>query len=295
MGLAAFSYRLLGRSRLYRYHFRTLAWLKRYYYASNIPYHFQAYISLLTLVTILMITITFPLFTISHVIVFKLPIYIAMILAIPPTIAAYLLAYGFLVYYPIIRARAQADKIELSMPYLIAYMSSIAAAGRNIEVMLERVAAKGELFNVKREFHRVVSRIAILGQDSITVLRREAEITTSTLLSTLLDSLAGLIESGGNVRAFLEEYMNHVLRGMENRLREVLNSMMFLMEIFISLLVVFPLIFIIIIIVLSSLGGGTVFGLSPMDLIFIVLIIGLPVIAIMITLMISSALSRIMG
>ena len=295
MGLASFSYRLLKGTRLYRYHYRSLAWLRRYYYASNIPYHFQAYISLLTLVTILVVAASLTVFTVVHTLIFKLPIPIAILLSLPLTIALFFLTYGFLVYYPIVRARVQADKIDLSMPYLIAYMSSIAAAGRNVETLLARVAAKGELFNVKREFHRIVSRIAILGQDSISVLRREAEITTSTLLSTLLDSLAGLIESGGNVRAFLEEYMGHVLRGMENKLREVLNSMMFLMEIFISLLVIFPLVFIIIVIVLSSLGGGTIFGISPMDLLFLVLIVGLPFLAVVIVLVISSTLSRIAG
>ncbi|HIQ03998.1 MAG TPA: hypothetical protein EYH40_06250 [Desulfurococcales archaeon] len=295
MGLITFSYRTLRGTGLYRYYLKTLVWLKKYYYASGLPYSFQAYIALLTLITILVCAILFPVFTILHIILFKLPTVIALLLSIPPTIASLLLTYGVLVYYPIVRARVQADKIDISMPYLIAYMTSIAAAGRNIEAILERVAAKGELFNVKREFNRIVSRIAILGQDSVSVLRREAENTTSTLLSTLLDSLAGLVESGGNVKEFLEEFMNHVMRGMENRLREVINSMMFLMEFFISLLVVFPLVFIIIVIVLSSLGGGLVFGIPPMDLIFLVLIIGLPIAAIALVLMISSTLSRIMG
>ncbi len=197
-----------------------------------------------------------------------------------------------MVYFPVFKAKSRLEVLETRLPYIISYMSVLSYAGRNIESILAKLAEKGELFGMKEDATRMLRKISILGMDTARMLLEEAKNTPSIIYSSLLESLAGIVETGKGLSEFLEQELTNVLRAREAKMREILNSLSVFMELFISLVVVMPLVLTIMLSIMASIGGR-VLPISPIQLLFLIHFIITPTLAIVIVIMIDSLISKI--
>ena len=202
---------------------------------------------------------------------------------------AALVCFASLYAYPSVRAGKRRREIEANLPYAISMLSVLSAAGVPADrafrllALLEKsgqIGLAGEAMVINRD-------LTLLGGDLISVLREASERKVSPQLSTILQGLISTIQSGGELTPYLREEGKSLMRLHRSIMRELLDFMTIVAEIFMAIMVAFPLILIVMLIIMSSLGGGVgavapenmvplvVYGLVPTAGIFLLILIDL--------------------
>jgi len=292
VGISHFAYGLLRNTFVFKGFLKFFSWLGPYLVHSGIKMSLRRYIALLSFTTIIVFIVTLPLFVIVHWLFLELDITFSFIASLVLSFTFSAITLSLMVYFPVFKAKSKLEALETRLPYIISYMSILSYAGRNIESILARLAEKGELFGIKEDATRMLRKTSILGMDTAKMLLEEAKNTPTTIYSSLLTSLAGIVETGKGLSEFLEQELINILRAREAKMREVLNSLSVFMELFISLVVVMPLVLTIMLSIMASLGEH-VLPISPLQLLFLIHFIITPSIAMIIVIMIDSLVSKI--
>jgi len=252
----------------------------------------RRYVALITFSTITMFVIALPLLVLVHLFILKFSLTLSIMASLILSFVLSIITFSLMIYFPVFKAKSRLEMIETRLPYIISYMSVLSYAGRNLESILAKLAEKGELFGMKEDATRMLRKISILGMDTARMLLEEAKNTPSIIYSSLLESLAGIVETGKGLSEFLEQELTNVLRAREAKMREILNSLSVLMELFISLVVVMPIVLTIMLSIMASLGSQ-VLPINPIQLLFLIHFIITPTLAVIIVIMIDSLISKI--
>ena len=87
--------------------------------------------------------------------------------------------------------------------------------------------------------------------------------------------MMGVISTSGDLRSYLAFEGEAMLRAQRDRLRRLINSLSFIAEIYVGLVIVGPIVFIIMNIIFLMLGG-TIMGLSPELIMMAFIFVGIP-------------------
>ena len=251
--LAFFSYRLFGQ----RLKTPSLKRLEENLKKAALPMPAEVYLSFVLLISLIVFAGGFlngfiALYTLSHSLAFSIPLSLL--------IGVFSAGVGFasLYFYPSVRAGRRRREIEANLPYVISTLSILSAAGVSADRAFRLLAAleKGGQIGLGGEAVLIYRDLTLLGGDLISVLKEAAERKVSTHLSTLLEGIVATIRSGGDLTTYLQEEGRSFMRLQRSILRELLDLMVIIAEVFIALLVAFPLILIVMLVVMSSLGGG---------------------------------------
>jgi flagellar protein FlaJ len=192
------------------------------------------------------------LYTLSHSLTLSIPLSLLI------GVSSAGVGFASLYFYPSVRAGRRRREIEANLPYVISTLSILSAAGVPADRAFRLLASleKGGQIRLGGEAALIYRDLTLLGGDLISVLKEAAERKVSTNLSTLLEGIVATIRSGGDLTTYLQEEGRSFMRLQRSILRELLDFMVIIAEIFIALLVAFPLILIVMLVVMSSLGGG---------------------------------------
>jgi len=161
-------------------------------------------------------------------------------------------------YYPRSVVAARRRSITLNLPYAITFMYALSSGGMNfVEVcrrLGERKAVYGEVAN---EFDLVVREIDLFGNDLLQALNNVRTLTPSDELRRFLDDLLGVLESGGDLEAFLEEESETYLDTAIDEQESFIETLGALSEVFVVAFVAAPLFLIVVLMVVSFLGAQT--------------------------------------
>jgi len=272
------------------YFMEKLQWLKEPYERSGFKKPFRIYISLYVFSLILSFVI--PLITLPaiFIVIFKIPLLNSIALSILITIAIASIVSALMFYAPVHASKVRGDKIDAMVPYIAAYLGVLAASGVSSERIVERYLEVAHILGVEKEFKDVIKLMVFKGSDLPTALREVSRKSPSTLLGEILEGFASIAETGGNPRTFFQYEVESIIKAREARLRDILNSLSAVAEIYISLVVVAPLVFTIMLMIIASLGG---FPFSPYVLIGIINLVLVPAIALGLVIIIDSLLSRV--
>ena len=207
-------------------------------------------------------------------------------------LAGSFVSYGLLMYYPVLKARLRREKLKVLLPYTVSYLNILATAGYSTETIIAKCYEKSDLIGFKEEFKKVYRETYFVGKDIVTALREAGSSTPVPQFSIILYSLANLTQTGGDIGTYLKRELEYLMMEREAAMREALNSMGMVMEVFVSGLIVFPLTFIIVMSIISSIGG---FPVDPLSLIFLVIFGGVPLIGLILFLLVDSIMSKIIG
>ena len=294
MGLSHLAYRMFKRRSLYNFALKNLSWLEPYLTYSGFKISLRRYVAVIVFTTILTFSISLPLAYFFHTYIIKISMLFSLLASTLLSLIVSTLLLALLIYLPVFKAKSRLELLETRLPYIVSYMAVLSYAGRNIESIIAKLAEKGKLFGIEEPAIRMLRKVFILGQDTARMLMEEARKTPSMVYSSLLESLAGIVETGKGLNEFLESEFMNLLRSREAKVKEVMNSMTALMEIFISLVVVMPLVLTIMLSIMASLGAVAL-PISPLQILFLIHFIVAPTIAVMIVLMIDALVSRISG
>ena len=294
MGISHLAYRVFKGKSIYNIALKNLSWLDPYLTYSGFKISLRRYVATIVFVTILSFPLSLPLTYVFHAYILGINVLFSIVASIILSLIVSTLILALLIYLPVFKAKSKLELLETRLPYIVSYMAVLSYAGRNMESIIAKLAEKGKLFGIEEPAIRMLRRIFILGQDTARMLMDEARKTPSVVFSSLLESLAGIVETGKGLNEFLESEFMYLLRNREAKVKEVMNSMAVLMEVFISLVVVMPLVLTIMLSIMASLGAIAL-PISPLRILFLVHFIIAPTIAVMIVLMIDSLVSKVSG
>ena len=168
-------------------------------------------------------------------------------------------------------------------------MSILASAGVSPEKMFISLSTLKPPLAASIEATEVVKQIALFGLDIISALEKTSTRTPSKRVRDMIQGIISTIHTGGNLGVYLRVKFKAHMKLKRITLKKQADSLSVLSEIYVALLLTGPLIFIIMLSVMSVLGGGGLMGLSSELLLSLLTYIGIPICALIFLVILDSA------
>ena len=271
-----FTYNLLGR-RLDRA-LPLFKGLKPALQQSGLNATFKAYVSLIwfsfILSTLLSFVVLVILFILFPWVMGMIPIVQSflsfpyfLLLSLILSLAVGGLTFFVLYYFPTYKRLTRKERLEDNLVYTSSYMTVLACAGVSPERILRSTAMKDPKFLLSNEIKSIVGKIDLLGYDTLSALDSEIERSPSSLYSNVLRGFAATIRTGGNVKKYFLNTTRQLMQRRSMRLQQFLDALGIVAEIYVVMLIAFPLLLVIMLGVMASVGG-TIWGVDVFYLMY---------------------------
>ena len=161
----------------------------------------------------------------------------------------------FSIYYPYYKRGEAKGRLEDGLIYFLSYMTVLSASGMSIERILERIAEVEDnppLIHLSKKF---LMNIRLFGMDIRSALKDIANMSPSKIFTRQLEGISTAIATSGDLKTLLIYEVDRQLQSKREKLRDKLNSLVYVGEIYVVMMVITPILFILIIAILSVLGG----------------------------------------
>ena len=214
-----------------------------------------SYVSLMILFSGISLVSSFAVTSVVAIL-FGTPIVLSIIYALGVGIFGGLLVFAALYFVPSLLATTRKRKIELELPFVTTHMSILAAAGIPPTRMFKMLEDSITTPEVASESNEIVRDVEILGDDIITALEAERERSPSGVFAEILEGLVATIRSGGNMKGFLQDSTRMMMDLRRVAAKQMIESLAAFADIYVTMLVVFPLLIIVMFSVMALIGGG---------------------------------------
>lgn len=223
---------------------------KKVYLESRITMPYERYkLAIFLIPAIISANITAVTFLLIHY--YGLSTYILLFPAFVFVCAVFLM-----IYYPYDKRAQRQSSIDANLPYALNYMASISETGVAPVAMFESIASFDVYGEVSKEAAMIVKQTQILGKDVLSVLEDQAVRTPSESFREVLNSLISVLHAGGDVSSYLRQKYNDVMFKRILRENEYEKSLDVYEDVFTTLLVVTPLLFLIFVMLGEILSPG---------------------------------------
>jgi len=185
-------------------------------------------------------------------------------------------AVAFLVMYtyPSVKADSRSRRIQEELPYVISHMAVLATAGVPPERIFRSVAiADGAL--VADEMTDIVRDVDLLGKDIITALETAGDRSSSKEFSEVSEGLIATVVSGGDIRRYLYDKAKSLMELKKIRAKELSDTLSIVGESYVTMLIVFPLVVMIMFTVMASISS-TLAGFNILMLMYLLAYVLIP-------------------
>ena len=197
----------------------------------------------------------------------------AIITILLTTILSLTVWYGRYVY-PRSVADSRRRNIDVTLPHAITFMYALSYGGMSLLDVIHPLGDADDTYGqVAAEFEMIARDVELFGNDLFTAIRNARNLTPSDNLEQFLDDLLAVLDSGGEVSEFFRAETNTYLEEAREEQENFLETLALLAEFFVVVFVAAPLFLIVILMVISLLGGQTLTQLSL--LIYAVLPLGM--------------------
>lgn len=246
---------------------------------SGLRTNFKAYVSL-TVLASLLITLSVGVVASLLFVVFSVPFTTALLFGVGAALFTSASSVVGFYLYPVYRADKHKRELEDELPFTTGYMSILASAGVSPEKMFHSLATLSAPLAASSEARDVVTNVSLFGMDIISALEKTSSRTPSQKFRDMIEGLISTIHTGGNLGGFLREQFKTHMKLKRLSLKKFSDSLSVLAEVYVALLLTGPLLLIIMLSVMSVLGGGALLGLSSDLLLSLLTYIGIPICAI---------------
>ncbi len=187
-------------------------------------------------------------------------------------------ALTFLVMYayPHLKASSRGERMDQLLSHTASYFTVLACAGVSPERILRSAAAQDSKLILSDEIKRIVGKIDLLGHDVISAIDSESERSPSHSYSNLLRGFATTIRTGGDLKKFLLNSTRQLMKKQNLMLRQFIDNLVMLAEVYVIMLIAFPL-FLVIMLSIMAMVGGTIGGLGAFQFMYLIAFILIPV------------------
>jgi flagellar protein FlaJ len=255
---------------------------------SGLKANFKAYVSLTLLVSLLTALPVAVATSLLLFLVFRMPLMTALLFSVGAALFTWVLAIGGFYLYPVYRMDKHKRELDDEMPFTTGYMAILASAGVSPEKIFSSLSTLSAPLAASSEAKEAIRNINLFGLDVISALEKVSTLTPSQKLRDIIEGMISTIHTGGNLGAFLREKFKTHIRLKKLSLKKYADSLSVMSEIYVTLLLTGPLLLIIMLSVMSMLGGGELAGLSSDLLLSLMTYVGIPVAAIMFLIILDS-------
>ncbi|MFH1126573.1 MAG: type II secretion system F family protein [archaeon] len=181
-------------------------------------------------------------------------------------VVSFLLVFSIFYMYPFQKLHQNATNINTNLPFAINHMAAIASAGVPPLKCFEMLAEFGEYGGVSDESRNIVRRVNGFGEDITQSIKYVAQRTPSRDFKDLLYGMLSVIESGGNMKEYLNEMAQLALFNYKLSRKKYINSLSTYADIYTAILIAAPLFLVSILSVMNLVPGTT--GVAGMSIIY---------------------------
>jgi len=255
---------------------------------SGLKVNFKVYVSLTILASLL---ITLPVAVVLPVLlffVFNMSLGSVLLFGFGGALFTWALSIIGFYLYPVYRADKHKRELDDELPFTTGYMAILASAGVSPEKIFYSISNLNVPLAASTEAKEVVKNINLFGLDVISALEKASSRTPSEKLRDIIEGIISTIHAGGNLGAFLRRKFKTAMKLKRLSLKKYSDSLSVLSEIYVALLLTGPLLLVIMVSVMSVLGGGGLGILSPDLLLSLLTYLLIPVCAVIFLIILDS-------
>jgi flagellar protein FlaJ len=238
---------------------------------------FKVYLGFMTFVSIVYGTTVFTvilLLSTSFRFTILDPLSLAVILGVGSALSSMAICYLVPMYVSYSRGR----NIDASLPMISNFMSVLASSGMPPSKIVQSLARVGDDFNVGEETGGIIRDMELMGMDLRATLNEASQRSPSSKFASLLDGMISTSYMGGDLAEYLRDQSNKYKNMRILAMKGFTDNLGVVAEVYVSLMVAAPLMLIVMLSVLSFLGGGIgVGGMDPKMILNILTFMVIPV------------------
>lgn len=198
---------------------------------------------------------------------------------------------GIFIIYPYYRKSESKKRLEDGLIYFLSYMTVLSSSGMPIERIIERMTEVEDnppLVHLGKKF---MMNIKLFGMDVRSALKDISRMSPSKTLEKQFEGMRNTITTSGDLKSFLIYEVSRQLQEKKERLKGKLNTLVYLGELYVAAMVLTPTLFILIITILSALGGINFGGGAALQLNAVVFL-GIPILGATFTVLLDQTMGR---
>jgi archaeal flagellar protein FlaJ len=237
---------------------------------------FEAYLGLMAfstlLATVLGFGVSFLVFT------NQLPVIPAFVFSLIAAMIAGIAVFGFCYTYPVLTISSKVRKIDANLPLTANFMAVLASSGMPPERIFRSLANVGDEFGVGDEMRRAIADTELMGLDLNDSLKRAAVRSASRKFGSMLDGIVTTSHMGGDLASYLRDESEKAKKLRVTSMKSFLDSLAGMSELYVSFMIALPLVLVVMLSVMSFLGGGVSLfgGLDPQTVLLLLTFIVTP-------------------
>ena len=251
---------------------------KQIYQKSGISRMYESYIALMLFASLVTFISAFTISALIHHFLFNLTLFQYFIAVLTFSCIITIIIPIMFLLYPLYRGRQGKKEIDANLIYTTGYMGVLSAGGISIERIFERVIQVEQRPAIKNLAKRLITNIKMFGLDVTSSLNDVTLHSPSETLSKLLIGITNTVKTSGDLKSLLTFETKRLLHMKREQLKKTLGTLIALGEIYIAAMVMGPILFIVILTIVSIMGN-VAFGLSPAEQLNLLVFFGIPMIS----------------
>jgi flagellar protein FlaJ len=198
--------------------------------------------------------------------------------------------FGVMYMYPTIMADYRGRILDNELPYLASHMAVLSRAGLPPEKIfrsMTQVEAAGIRSVAAEEALNITRDVQLLGFDTITAMERRMKNSPSSKFVDFVDGFVSVGRSGGDLTSYFLSSAKGFMDSARISAKQLVETLGGLAEAYVSMMVVFPLLVIVMLSIMSMIGGS-IEGLSTLFIMQLVTYVAIPMLASVILLIVDS-------
>ena len=255
---------------------------------SGLKVNFKAYVSLTILASLLITLAVAVVLPVLLFFVFNMPLGSVLLFGFGGALFTWALSIVGFYLYPVYRADKHKRELDDELPFTTGYMAILASAGVSPEKIFYSLSTLNVPLAASTEAKEVVKNINLFGLDVISALEKSSRRTPSEKLRDTIEGIISTIHTGGNLGAFLRNKFKTAMKLKRLSLKKYSDNLAVLSEVYVALLLTGPLLLVIMVAVMSVMGGGGLGILSPDLLLSLLTYLAIPVCAVIFLIILDS-------
>jgi len=188
-----------------------------------------------------------------------------------------LLTFLLLAWYPIYIRDVALNDINRNLLYTVTFMLMLSKGGISIERIIERVSETESSQYIRNLFNKFLINIKVFGFNPQESLRDVSRRSPSERFTRFLDGIVNTIQTSGDLGSLFQFEADQLIKRKEEENNELLNNLGFLSEIYVTMLVIAPLLLLVLLTTFSFAGSSS--GNSGINALNLVVFIGIPLVS----------------
>ena len=252
-----------------------IMFFKQVYNQSGLRRSYESYVALMLTVCSIGFISAFATSILIPTLVLGMPLPQLLLVSIVLSCVISIAVASTFIIFPLYRSGRRKKEIDANLVYTAGYMQVLSAGGIPVERIFERVAEVERSNSIRDLEIRIIANIKMFGLDASSALQDVTAHCPSEIFSKLLAGITNSLRTSPSLKNLLTFESQRLLHEKKEQMKKTLNSLTAFGELYITGVVIGPIVFIVLITILSVMGN-VAFGLSPIMQLNLLVFFGIP-------------------